>query len=215
MATGESAVVGGGGRGASDVQAVQAPLETSQSRQDPEVGADVASAWPTAGSILLVVTDGARSRERLAPLVRSLTQRFGTGVIVAATRPPSALRDWFAAAGVSEHRLRYIDCVSVPSGLPTPADGRTLVLASASLLELIALRCEQWLDRLPPRRFLLIDSLSTLALHNGSAAVHELLEDLVVRLRRMGVPAAFVVAEGQAAGLLARMRPLVDGELRL
>ena len=180
-------------------------------------GLDPWSEWPeehSAGT-MLAVFDGGHHRHRLVALTRAMTERFGTGVVVAANRPAPALRDWFLAAGIQEHELRFIDCVAVAAGLPLPADGRVLHLPSPGMLELAALRAEQWLERLPGRRFLVLDSLSALALHNGIGPTQEFAVDLAKRLRRLRVPAALLVVDRQAPTLLEQVRPHVDGVLRL
>lgn len=187
------------------------PADAAAPRLDPRFE------WPEehpAGTLLAVV-DGERHRHRLVALTRAMTERFGTGVVVAASHPTPVLRDWFTAAGVQEHELRFIDCVALAAGLPTPADGRVMHLPSAGMLELVALRTGQWLERLQGRRFLVIDSLSALALHNGVGPTQEFAADLAKRLRRLRVPAALLVVDRQVPTLLEQVRPHVDGVLRL
>ena len=173
--------------------------------------------WPEehlAGTLLAVV-DAERHRHSLVALTRAMTERLGTGLVVAASRPAPVLRDWFTAAGIQEHELRFLDCVAMAGGLPLPADGRVLHLPSPGMLEMLGLRAGQWLERLHGRRFLVLDSLSALALHNGVGPTQEFAADLAARLRHLRVPAALLVVDRQAPTLLEQVQPHADGVLRL
>ena len=61
------------------------------------------------------------------------------------------------------------------------------------------------------RSFVVVDSLSSLAVYNGVPAVAEWAHALVNRLRRSGTPAALMVVERQAGeDLLDQLRLLCD-----
>ena len=174
----------------------------------------VLAALPDEAAITLAVADGTRHREALVDLVQALADGQRAGLVVAATRPALMLRAWFQSAGLREAELRYLDCISIAGGLPVPDDGRVMALPSRGALELVALRAAQWLDRMPGRRFLVIDSATALAQHNGTGPVEELLAGLAPRLRQLRVPAAIVVLDRQVPGLLEALRPHADAEVR-
>ncbi|MEA3189421.1 MAG: hypothetical protein QOD77_3 [Thermoplasmata archaeon] len=172
--------------------------------------------WPDDG-ILLVVTSSTDYRQAVHRIVRLLTQRFPKGVYLTANRPHHFLRDAFAEDGVPRDALQYVDCVSGLTGIMPPPEPGVLYIESPTMLEKTAMRTEQLLRRQPQgERFLVVDSLSTLTVYNGVAAVAELTHNLVNRLRMQQIPAALVLVEKQAGdSLLDAVRPLCDGVVRL
>ena len=175
---------------------------------------DALPALPDEAAVTLLVADATHHRDLVVQVTQALADGQRAGLVVAATRPAGMLRAWFLAAGLREADLRYLDCISVAGGLAVPDDGRIMALPSRGALELVALRCAQWLERMPGRRFLVVDSVSALAMHNGREPVEEMLADLLPRLRRLRVPTVLLLADRQVPGLLEALRPLADAELR-
>lgn len=173
-------------------------------------------AWPDDGAIMLVVTDAVRYNASLESLCRVLLGRFQEGVVVTANRPYASLRSTLNAAGLDASRLRFVDCVTSLTGLAPPADPQAQFVESPTLLEKVVLRTEQMLKRLGHSKFLVVDSLSTLAVYNGNEAVAELTHNLVTRLRIQRTAAAFVVmTQPGSTALVDAVRPLCDGPMSL
>jgi len=173
-------------------------------------------ALPGAESVVLALTEGSRYAHAMARLTQALLDRRAYGVIVCANRPAEAVRVALARAGVDLRGLRFVDCISSTAGLPPPPDASTVHVESPTMLEKVALRAEQWLRRLPGPGFLLVDALSTLAVYNGSRPVAEFVHTLVLRLRTLHTPGAFLLVERQAPpDLTDLVRPQCDGVVHL
>lgn len=173
-------------------------------------------AWPGPEAVVLAITEGPRASQAVVQLAHALLERRGYGVVVCANRPAEAVRITLERAGHDVRGLRFIDCISSTTGVPPPPDAATLHIESPTMLEKVALRAEQWMRRLPGPGFLLVDSLSTMAVYNGPAPVAELVHTLTLRLRALHAPAAFVLVERQAPPQLAELvRPLCDGVIHL
>jgi hypothetical protein len=174
-------------------------------------------AWPTDEAILLVVTDGANYTNAIRQVALTLAHRFHQGIYVTANRPSHVLRDSLERSGIPPGRLLFIDCVSSLTGLQ-PADHATVVhVESPTMMDEMARRAEQALKRQAPHaRFLILDSLSTLSVYNGSDSVRGLAQRLVSRLRALKVPGALILVERQAGEeLLDVVRPLCDAVVRI
>lgn len=172
--------------------------------------------WPEDDAVILFVTEGVRYNAALQELCRTLLGRFQDGVIVTANRPYQSLREGFATAGLDVSRLRFVDCVTSLTGLVPPPDPHALHIESPTLLEKLSMRTEQLLRRQSHSRFLLVDSLSTLAVYNGADAVAEFTHNLVTRLRMQRIPAALLlVRQPGGQGLLDTVEPLCDGPVHL
>ena len=164
--------------------------------------------------IVLLHTDGARYSRASLDIVAELAASGREGLVITANRPYHVLRAALAEAGVAG-RVRYLDCVSGLTGLAPPPDPDATFVESPTLLEKILLRTEQLLRRMPAPRFLVLDSLSTLAVYNGTPAVVELAHTLVNRLRHLETLAILVLVEKQAGEELSdAVTPLCDTVLR-
>lgn len=172
--------------------------------------------WPDDDPIVLAVTDAMRYNEAMTRLCSLLLGQYQEGLVVTANRPCQSLRETYAKAGLDTDRLRFVDCVTSLTGLAPPPDARALHIESPTLLEKLAMRTEQTLRRMGHSRFLLLDSLSALAVYNGNAAVAELSHNLVTRLRVHRVPSALLlVSTPGTQALYDAVRPLCDVPLQL
>lgn len=173
--------------------------------------------WPGAESVCLVVTEGAAYNDAVRHVTRALVERFGNGVYWTANRPHHLLRESLERGGVAMEKVQFVDCVSAMTGImPAPVPGVQFI-ESPTLMEKALMRSDQMLRRLPQgQRFLMVDSLSTLSVYNGSSAVGELAHTLITKMRMQHAPAAIILVERQADGeLLDQVRPLCDDVLRI
>lgn len=173
-------------------------------------------ALPTDAGVLLVVTDGARYNATLRHVMSQYLDGRGQGVLITANRPAAMLRDGLAQQGLDLERLVIVDCISSLTGLQPAARPGVVHVESPTLLEALTMRAEQALRRMTGPKFLVLDSLSALAVYNGTSAVAEAAHGLANRLRMHRIPAAFLLVERQAKDdLQDAVRPLCDGMARL
>jgi KaiC/GvpD/RAD55 family RecA-like ATPase len=140
----------------------------------------------------LLLADG-RGHHADADLLVAQLQASGPVVFVTADRPEALLLPALQAAGVDLSRLTIVDTVSALDGRPTANRPGVLYVPSPTMLELLAMRIEQAAVRLGPQTRILIDSLTGLALYNGSAAVHAFLHYLANRLRANRMSGHFIL----------------------
>lgn len=171
--------------------------------------------WPSDDSIQLVVTDGARYAQAMRATVDALASRFEQGLYVTANRPHHVLHQQMA--GIQGRlRFQYIDMVTGMTGLAPPAVDGVVFVESPSFMEKMVMRSDQMLRRMPGRRVLVLDSLSTLAVYNGASLVAEMAHNLVTRLRMQRAAAALVLVERQTSEeLVDTLRHLCDGVRRM
>jgi hypothetical protein len=159
--------------------------------------------------VTLVVTDGAAYKDTVQQLLRRLHAQAPSGVFITANRPYEALRTLVDQDGLEG--IRFLDCVSALTGVPPASRPDAQFIESPTLLEKTALRAEVMLQRLEGPRFLVVDSLSTLAVYNDPRAVAEWVHHLVNRMRLQNVPVALILVERQAPpALLDLVSPLCD-----
>ncbi len=170
--------------------------------------------WPETKPVALFLTDGGGYKEAFVKIAESLIADHDGGVIITANRPTATLRPSLDA---DLSQVTFVDCISSMTGIMPPMERGVIHIESPTMLEKMALRAERALRAVPgDRRFLLLDSLSTLAVYNGPAAVRELTHNLVTRLRMLGVTGAFVLVQNQTDAMLVdAVRPLCDETVNL
>ena len=173
--------------------------------------------WPADDAILLVVTDGANYNHAVRQVAQAMAHRFQQGVYVTANRPHHVLRETLRSADIDLSRFFFIDCVTSLTGIMPAAEPSVMHVESPTMLEKMAMRAEQVLRRNPGKpRFLILDSLSTLSVYNGSQTVAELAHGLITKLRIQKIAAALILVEKQAGEeLLDNVKPLCDDVLRV
>lgn len=165
--------------------------------------------------IRLLSSDGEGHGAALAGHLRRL-QEQGNVLFVTADRPMGSWTTAWNDAALDPTRLFVIDAVSAMNGhQPTPRPTNATFLPSPAMLEMMALRIEQLIRRHAPVR-VVIDSLNTLALYNGVAAVQSFAHYLANRLRD-GDVGADMILHGDAEGteLRQRLASFVDEHLPL
>lgn len=141
--------------------------------------------------VRLVLSDGSTRAVLLA--IESLGA--GRGVVLAANRTANSMRVALHNEGMDLRPMQFLDCVSSLSGMSPPPEPGVLHVESPTMLEKIAMRCEQLLRAMPAPRYLVVDSLTALSVYNGSAAVAEFTHHVVNRMRALGVPTVFLAVE--------------------
>lgn len=141
------------------------------------------------------------------------TQQAGAVLFVTADRPLGSWAPAWREAGVDQDRLLVVDAVSAMNGQPpSPRPANATFLPSPVMLEMLLLRIEQLIVRHAPAR-VIVDSLNTLALYNGMAAVQAFAHYLANRLRGHGVGADLVLCDSpEADGLRERLAPFLDAQ---
>ncbi len=148
---------------------------------------------PEDDTILLVTTKAESYNKNLCRLLKSLRNKYGHGVVITANRPYHVLAATMRDEGMDLKGLEFIDCISALTGHHPPNEPGVTFVDGPLLLEMIALRAQQLARFMPAGdRFLVLDSVSTLKLYNGSGPVTEMAHTLTTRMRLMDIPAAFI-----------------------
>jgi KaiC/GvpD/RAD55 family RecA-like ATPase len=160
--------------------------------------------------LLLADGEGHHQSEHLVAML----QASGPVVLVTVDRPEAVLRPALEKAGTDTSRLTIIDTVSAVDGRPTASRPGVLYVPSPTMLELLAMRIEQAAVRLGPQTRVVIDSLSALALYNGSSAVHSFIHYLANRLRANRMSGHFIVHDTPSSQRLRTMVGSVTDAVR-
>ncbi len=151
----------------------------------------LASARSAAPAVRVLIPQGSHLAA-VAQHVRRLQDSGRRVLYVTADRTHPLLSEGFAAHGVDAQGLWFLDAAGKPD---TETGGSSVVevVPAPSMLELLAMRCEQLIYQVGPEAHVIVDSLNALMGHNDSDAVEAFTQYMARRLRRLGVPGDFVL----------------------
>jgi hypothetical protein len=167
-------------------------------------------AWPRLDMACLLLAPDGRLHAAATQATAELVELCGGGLYLAANHPHAVVRSTLERAGTPTGELTVLDCITGIGGYPTAHAPGLQFVESPMMLEKLLLRADHLVRRMPPgRRFLVVDSLATLAAYNGADAVTEFAHGLVVRMRALAAPLA-LVAQDRDGGVGAMVRPFCD-----
>ncbi len=128
----------------------------------------------------------------VAQHIQRLQQAGRRILYVTADRSHPSLATAFTKQGIDADELQFLDAAGhKPEN--TVSGGVALIVPAPSMLELLAMRCEQLIYQVGPEVHVIIDSLNALVSHNDSDAVESFTKYMARRLRLLGVPGDFVL----------------------
>lgn len=161
------------------------------------------------GVIALVEVPGESYMDGLVGLVTDLLGDGSAGIVVNASRPYRTLTEAFRGRGVDLDRLYFVDCISRLVKADAEETDRAIFLDSPTMLEMIAMGVDHYMDEAAPGGFVLFDSYGTLVTYNNFQLVYEFTNFLANKLRLRDLRGVLVVVEGelpeQVHGSLAQL----------
>lgn len=118
----------------------------------------------------------------------------GEGIYFTASRPYRYISKEMQRRKIKTDDLVFIDCISIMAG--EHSNGDCIFVENPAALEEISMYIDSMLDKMEgSKKFLVMDSLSTLLIYNSQASVKEFSMFLMNKLRIHGVGGVFVVLE--------------------
>lgn len=160
-----------------------------------------------------LVTDTASYFEAIDNTLQYLlNHRKIGGIYVSSTRPANTLIKRLKDNNFNLDELYIVDCISYMVGGSGDAE-HTTYLESPTMLENIMIKIDGLIRRIKSEnKFVLIDSINTLAIYNDEKLLSEFLHILVNNLRVREIFTVIVSVEGQTPPLVENMLELVCDE---
>lgn len=149
------------------------------------------------GVVALVEVPGDAYMDALAGLVHALQADGASGIIVNASRPSETLASELDKRGVDLQRLAFVDCISRLVKADVQDSDRRIFLDSPTMLEMIAMGVDHFLDDVAPGGFVVFDSYGSLIQYNNFQLVYEFSNFLINKLRLRRMRGALVIVKGQ------------------
>ena len=117
------------------------------------------------------------------------------GIIVSASRPYTNLVNIYQQREIDTNKILFIDCISKSQSVELEEAGNVVYQDAVSDLTNISLSIKQAMDKIPGKKFVFIDSITTMLIHNTSEIFSRFIHGIVTKLRIEGVSGLLISVE--------------------
>jgi len=168
-----------------------------------------------------VVLISAKS-EMHTPVVSSMldiliNQQGMGGVYLSITRPFEYILTTMSKANIPSDNLYFIDCISLMAGKGQQERGEKVVFVeNPSSLEEVSMYLDRMLTKVPnEKKFLFLDSLSSLLIYNTDKSVKEFTHFLINKIRLENIAGVILsIDKKEAEDLVKTLTPMCDAEIK-
>lgn len=152
--------------------------------------------WVTSKGIALIIVGSSDYTKANTKLLKYLIGKKGAeGIYITVNRPYQNLKDVLDSEDIDTSKLIFIDCITKGAGVEPERVDQAIFMKSPQNLTDIAVAISQ---AIPEKKFIFLDSLSTLMLYNNAESVTQFAQFLTVRLRSMGVMGVLISLEKES-----------------
>ena len=129
-------------------------------------------------------------------LIKHLVDDKGyVGIIVSASRPYNDLMNLYQQKGINTDKILFIDCISKSQSVKLEEAGNVVYQDAVSDLTNISLSIKTAMDKIPGEKFVFVDSITTMPIHNTSEIFARFMHGMITKLRIKGVSGLLISVE--------------------
>ena len=136
--------------------------------------------------IVLVETSAENAFEVMLAAVKALTEKNDHGIIISANRPYTNLINNYQRSKINTSKIHILDLISKNQNADIPADN-VMFMENASSLTDIALSVNNHIKTLNGKKFIFIDSITTMLIHNEPYVFARFIHSILTRMRINGI----------------------------
>lgn len=149
------------------------------------------------GWIVLLETNVDSSLDLSVSTIKNLTEKDYIGIVVSASRPYNNLIKMYESKGIDLDKLFVLDCVSKELNKGITAEGNVLFLQNVSSLTEISIAINKSITAIPAKKFIFIDSITTMLIHNDPSVYVRFIHSILTKLRIHGVNGLMISLKGE------------------
>jgi len=136
--------------------------------------------------IILVETTAENAFEVTLAAVKALTKKNDHGIIISANRPYMNLISNYERNNINTSKVHILDLISKNQNADSPAEN-VMFLENASSLTDISLSVNNYIKKLNGKKFIFIDSITTMLMHNEPYVFARFIHSVLTRMRINGI----------------------------
>ena len=136
--------------------------------------------------IVFIETSAEDSFEVSTLLVKYFSSKNDRGIILSANRPYVNLISVYEKNDIDVSKMFILDCLSKSQHADSPADNVTFIENLSALTD-ISLSIEEHINGTPGKKFIFVDSLTTMLIHNKPYVLARFIHNIFTKMRLKGV----------------------------
>jgi len=146
--------------------------------------------------IVLAETSAEKTLGSSLSMIKYLVDDGGyVGIVVSASRPYNNLTNLYQQKGIDTNKILFIDCISKSQSVELEEAGNVVYQDAVSDLTNISLSIKTAMDKIPEKKFVFIDSITTMLIHNTSEIFARFIHGMITKLRIKGVSGLLLSVE--------------------
>jgi uncharacterized membrane protein len=168
------------------------------------------------GWITLLETEAEKSVEVGLKVVKLLTDEGYKGLILSASRPCTSLLSLYKKNKIDTKNIFILDTVCRSQDTKVKQLNNVLHLESSSALTGISLSINEAINKIPGKKFIFIDSITTMLIHNKPTIFGKFMHTVLTRMRMKNMNGMFITLEKETdKAVRAEIVQLCDKVLRV
>lgn len=154
--------------------------------------ADLPEGW-----IVLIETNAEDSLKVGLAAINILTDKNYGGIILSASRPCSNLLTLYKNSSINPERIFILDCVCKSHGIAIEDSDTVLHMDNVSSLTKIAISIDKTINKIKGSKFIFIDSITTMLIHNEPPVFARFTHSILTKLRVNGMNGLLLSLENE------------------
>jgi hypothetical protein len=161
----------------------------------------------------LVITPVEKMQDTANQVIKSNT-KSASGVYVALNRPHESIEKTMKADGIKTDKLFFVDCVNV-SGGGVGDNNKVSHIQNPSDLTSMNIAVNQFMEKIDGKKFLVLDSLTTLLIYNKENLVIMFVKSLIDEMRKSNAKLIVLTPELSGGELLNKIALFFDKVMKV
>lgn len=147
------------------------------------------------GWIILLETSAEKALEVSLAAIKILTDKGHNGFILSANRPYANLISLYKKNNIDVKKIFILDCICKSQGAKLEEADNVLYIESVSHLTDISLSLSECIKKIKDNKFIFIDSVTTMLIHNTPGTFAKFVHGILTRMRMSGVNGLLISLE--------------------
>jgi len=196
------------------------PQSQETRTQEQDLRGKVENNIPPQDNAVVLISSKSENHARVvtATLDTLINKRGMGGVYISVSRPSDAIIATMQSAGIASDDIQFIDCISQMTGKIRPERQENIVyVENPSSLEEVSMYLDKVMAKVDnKRRFIIMDSLSSLLIYNNEKSVKEFAHFIINRIRLEKTTGVILsIEKKEAEELVKTLAPMCDAEIRI
>lgn len=167
------------------------------------------------GQVILIISKAEDNMKINTQILNNLIKK-AFGLYITVNRPYSSLREILKRNGVDIDRIFFIDCITTTVKGSPKEDERCIYIDSPNSLTDISISITEALEAIKGKKFLFMDTLSTLLIYNSSGSLAKFSHFLISKIKLLKLTGIFISVEDEMdKSLLKQISQFCDKTIRI